>query len=461
MVAHNRDERSIGLSTATAVVAANMIGTGVFTSLGFQLLSLETGFAILALWLVGGLAALCGALSYGELSGAMPRSGGEYYLLSRVYHPAVGFLSGWVSVVVGFSAPIAAAAMAMGQYLTRVLVETGVVAADSQSLTVTVVGITGVTLVSIVHLFDIKIVSRFQVAFTTLKVSLIVMLIVSGFALATAQPVSFLPSRAAVDSVFTPAFAASLVYVMYAYSGWNAAIYVASDVKQPGRYLPLSLAFGTLLVVLLYAPLNAVFLYAAPIDQLKGQVDVGYIAASHIFGSTGGLIMGLLISTGLVSAISSMVWAGPRVTQVMGEDVRLLRALSVRNANGVPHVSLGFQYLLVVGLILTSTFDAIVNYIGFILSFSAFLTVTGVFVLRITQPELPRPYRVWGYPITPLVFLAVTGWMMFFVVRQRPMVLLAGAVTLAAGVVVYFINRAVSPTPSSGPTAPTAPAPRR
>jgi APA family basic amino acid/polyamine antiporter len=461
MVAHNRDERSIGLSTATAVVAANMIGTGVFTSLGFQLLSLETGFAILALWLVGGLAALCGALSYGELSGAMPRSGGEYYLLSRVYHPAVGFLSGWVSVVVGFSAPIAAAAMAMGQYLTRVLVETGVVAADSQSLSVTVVGITGVTLVSIVHLFDVKIVSRFQVAFTTLKVSLIVMLIVSGFALATAQPVSFLPSRAAVDSVFTPAFAASLVYVMYAYSGWNAAIYVASDVKQPGRYLPLSLAFGTLLVVLLYAPLNAVFLYAAPIDQLKGQVDVGYIAASHIFGGTGGLIMGLLISTGLVSAISSMVWAGPRVTQVMGEDVRLLRVLSARNANGVPHVSLGFQYLLVVGLILTSTFDAIVNYIGFILSFSAFLTVTGVFVLRITQPELPRPYRVWGYPITPLVFLAVTGWMMFFVVRQRPMVLLAGAVTLAAGVVVYFINRAFSPTPSSGPTAPTAPAPRR
>jgi APA family basic amino acid/polyamine antiporter len=461
MVAHNRAERSIGLSTATAVVAANMIGTGVFTSLGFQLLSLETGFAILALWLVGGLAALCGALSYGELSGAMPRSGGEYYLLSRVYHPSVGFLSGWVSVVVGFSAPIAAAAMAMGQYLTRVLVETGVVAADSQSLTVTVVGITGVTLVSIVHLFDVKVVSRFQVAFTTLKVSLIVMLIVSGFALATAQPVSFLPSRAAVDSVFTPAFAASLVYVMYAYSGWNAAIYVASDVKQPGRYLPLSLAFGTLLVVLLYAPLNAVFLYAAPIDQLKGQVDVGYIAASHIFGGTGGLIMGLLISTGLVSAISSMVWAGPRVTQVMGEDVRLLRVLSLRNANGVPHVSLGFQYLLVVGLIVTSTFDAIVNYIGFILSFSAFLTVTGVFVLRITQPELPRPYRVWGYPITPLVFLAVTGWMMFFVVRQRPMVLLAGAVTAAAGVVVYFINRAVSPTPSSGPTGPTAPAPRR
>jgi APA family basic amino acid/polyamine antiporter len=452
MVAPARDARAIGLGTATAVVAANMIGTGVFTSLGFQLLSLETGFAILALWLVGGVAALCGALSYGELSGAMPRSGGEYYLLSRIYHPLAGFLSGWVSVVVGFSAPIAAAAMAMGQYLTRVLVQTGVVAAESQPAAVTAVAITGVTLVSIVHLFDVKVVSRFQVSFTTLKVSLILMLIAAGFALAAPQPLGFLPTRAAVGSVFTPAFAASLVYVMYAYSGWNAAIYVASDVKQPGRFLPLSLVFGTLIVILLYAPLNAVFLYAAPVAELRGQLDVGYIAANHIFGATGGLIMGLLISTGLVSAISSMVWAGPRVTQVMGEDVRLLRPLAAKNANGVPHISLAFQYLLVVGLIVTSTFDAIVNYIGFILSLSAFLTVAGVFVLRVTEPALPRPYRVWGYPVTPIVFLAVTGWMMFFVVRQRPMVLVAGALTLAVGFVVYVVNRALRPVPAAAPT---------
>jgi len=285
-----------------------------------------------------------------------------------------------------------------------------------------------------------------------LKVSLILMLIAAGFALAAPQPLGFLPTRAAVGSVFTPAFAASLVYVMYAYSGWNAAIYVASDVKQPGRFLPLSLVFGTLIVILLYAPLNAVFLYAAPVAELRGQLDVGYIAANHIFGATGGLIMGLLISTGLVSAISSMVWAGPRVTQVMGEDVRLLRPLAAKNANGVPHISLAFQYLLVVGLIVTSTFDAIVNYIGFILSLSAFLTVAGVFVLRVTEPALPRPYRVWGYPVTPIVFLAVTGWMMFFVVRQRPMVLVAGALTLAVGFVVYVVNRALRPVPAAAPT---------
>jgi APA family basic amino acid/polyamine antiporter len=145
----------------------------------------------------------------------------------------------------------------------------------------------------------------------------------------------------------------------------------------------------------------------------------------------------------------------------MGEDVRLLRVLSVKNANGVPHVSLGFQYLLVIGLIVTSTFDSIVNYIGFILSLSAFMTVAGVFVLRLTEPQLPRPYRVWGYPVTPLIFLAVTGWMMFFVVRQRPMVLVAGAATLAVGLVVYVVNRAFSPAPPAAPTASTAPASRQ
>jgi basic amino acid/polyamine antiporter, APA family len=446
MTADTHDSRTIGVYTAIAVVAANMIGTGVFTSLGFQLLSLNTGFAVVALWLVGGLAALCGALSYGELSGAMPRSGGEYYLLSKIYHPVVGFLSGWVSVVVGFSAPIAAAAMAMGQYLSRVLVQTGAISADAQPVTVTVVALTGVTLISMVHLLDVKVVSRFQIAFTTLKVSLILSLIVCGFSLATPQPVTFLPDRAGLDSIFTSAFAVSLVYVMYAYSGWNAAIYVASDVKNPGRYLPLSLMFGTVIVILLYAPLNAVFMYSAPIEQMKGQVDVGYIAANHIFGHRGGLVMGLLISIGLVSAISSMVWAGPRVTQVMGEDFRILRFLSVKNANGVPHLSLLFQYVLVVALIITSTFDSIVNYIGVILSLSAFLTVTGVFVLRITQPRLPRPYRTWGYPVTPIVFLLVTGWMMFFVIKARPMVTLAGAGTLAAGLVVYVINNAVWPS---------------
>ena len=437
-------ERKIGILTATAIVAANMIGTGVFTSLGFQVFSLQTGFAIIALWLVGGVAALCGALSYGELSAAMPRSGGEYHLLSKIYHPAVGFLSGWISVAVGFTAPIAAAAMAMGQYLSRVLVQSSVISAEAQPMYVTVIALAAVTIVSLVHLKNVKTVSLFQVVFTLLKISLIVVLISCGFILATGQPISFLPTQASVDSIFTPGFAISLVYVMYAYSGWNASIYVAGEIKNPDRNLPLSLVLGTAIVILLYVPINAVFLYSSPIPQIRGQVDVGLIAATNIFGTTGGIIMGLLISVGLVSTISSMVWAGPRVTQVMGEDIKILKFLSIRNKNEVPHISLYFQYAIVVLFILTSTFDAIINYIGVILSLSSLLTVFGVFVLRFKQPNLERPYKTWGYPVTPIIFLSVVGWMIFFVVKGRPVVALAGVATLVVGLILYYLNEALT-----------------
>ena len=438
------ERQKIGLYAATAIVAANMIGTGVFTSLGFQVLSLQTGFAIVALWLIGGIAALSGALSYGELSAAMPRSGGEYHLLSKIYHPVAGFLSGWVSVAVGFTAPIAAASMAMGEYLSRVLVSMGLIGKSGKPAAVIVIAMAGVTLVSLVHLLNVKIVSRFQVFFTGLKIGLILMLIVCGFILSGGQEVSFMPDSAGIDSIFTAGFAVSLVYVMYSYSGWNASIYVAGDIEKPGRHLPLSLIFGTLIVALLYVPINAVFMYSTPVSEMKGQVDVGYIAASNIFGATGGLIMGLLISIGLISAISSMVWTGPRVTQVMGEDMRILKFLSATNRNGVPHVSLLFQYLLVIVLILTSSFDAVINYIGFILSLSSFLTVLGVIILRFREPGMTRPYRTWLYPVTPVIYLLVAGWMMFFVVKGKPVVFLAGLGTLILGLILYFINRAVT-----------------
>ena len=438
-----QSKRKIGIYTATAIVAANMIGTGVFTSLGFQVFDIQTGFSIVALWLIGGLAALSGALSYGELSAAMPRSGGEYHLLSKIYHPSVGFLSGWISVAVGFSAPIAAASMAMGKYLSQVLTDTMVISVDHLFFTKILTAIIGVTFVSIVHFFNVKFVSKFQLFFTALKITLIVLLILFGFTLATGQDVSFLPAAGDFKTIFSAPFAVSLVFVMYAYSGWNASIYIASDIKKPGKYLPLSLILGTLIVVALYVPINAAFMYSAPISEMMGQEDVGYIAANHIFGETGGVIMGVLISIGLISAISSMVWAGPRVTQVMGEDVKILKFLSVKSKNDVPYVSLILQYFVVVALILTSSFDAIIKYIGFLLSLSSFLTVLGVFILRFNSPDLERPYKTWGYPFTPLVFLFVTGWMMFYVVKEEPEITMVGGITIVIGLVLYYINKLV------------------
>jgi basic amino acid/polyamine antiporter, APA family len=446
-----QSQRKIGLFTATAIVSANMIGTGVFTSLGFQIIDLKDGFSIGFLWLLGGIAALCGALTYGELGAAMPRSGGEYHFLSKIFHPAVGFLSGWISALVGFSAPIAAAAMAVGRYTTQTLVASGLLTSGNDSLLITVMVIAVVTLISFIHTMRIQLVGRFQVFFTGLKISLILILVFAGFILAKSQGVSFLPGPESVKLVFSAPFAVSLVFVMYAYSGWNAATYVVNEIEDPGKNLPRSLFLGTLIVTLLYVPLNLVFLYSSPMSALEGKPEVGFIAANYIFGSLGAIIMGALISLGLISAISSMVWAGPRVSMVMGEDYKLLGYLKTKNKNGVPIYALALQYVIVIILVLSSKFEQIITYIGFTLSLSTFLTVLGVFVLRWKQPGLERPYKTWGYPVTPIIFLMVTGWMLVFVLRDKPAESLAGVATVLLGLVFYFIDqKATNNQASSG-----------
>lgn len=430
----------IGVGTAIAIVAANMIGTGVFTSLGFQVTDLSP-FVILVLWGLGGILALCGAFAYGELGATLPRSGGEYHLLSRIFHPAVGFLAGWVSIIAGFAAPVAAASMAMGKYCSQVLIDTQIIQSSDKETITSLVGLAAVTIVTLVHLFNVKVVSAFQMIFTGLKITLILLLIGFGLFVAQQQAVSFAPGANAMSLILSAPFAVSLVFVMYAYSGWNASVYIAGEIKNPGRNLPLSLFLGTLLVALLYMPINAAFLMVAPVDELAGQVEVGYIAASYIFGPQGGVIMGLLITLGLISAISSMIWAGPRVTQVMGEDTRILAFLSHKNRNGAPSYSLLFQWAIVVFMIFTSTFESVVYYIGFTLSLCSFLTVLGVYVLRIRQPQLPRPYKTWGYPVTPAIYLIVTGWMLFFVLRDKTLESLEGLATVCLGVGFFFLDQ--------------------
>jgi APA family basic amino acid/polyamine antiporter len=424
------ESRLVGLRTATFIVVANMIGTGVFTSLGFQAAAIDSAFVLLGLWVVGGVYALCGALCYGELAAAMPRSGGEYHLLSRIYHPAVGFLAGWVSVTVGFAAPIAAAAMALGKYASRVL----------PGLSPTLTALTVAVAVSLVHLFSFRIRKGFQDLATLFKLLLIIGLILSGLALAAPQPVAWAPRPADLSEFLSAPFAVSLVYVTYSYSGWNAAVYLAGEIKHPARNIPRSLLLGTLIVTALYLLLNFAFLYTTPTSVLAGQVEVGYLAAGYIFGQQGARIMGLLISVGLVSAISSMVWAGPRVLLVVGEDLRSFRPLAPLNAHRVPQRAVLLQLAIVLTLILTSTFEQVITYLGFTLAMSTFLAVLGVFVHRARDPDAARPYRTWAYPVTPLVFLSITGWMLVYLLRHRPFESLAGVATLALGLGVYFVT---------------------
>ena len=421
--------KAIGLFTATCIVVANMIGTGVFTSLGFQVVDIKSGFTLLFLWMVGGVFALCGALSYAELGAAMPYSGGEYYYLSRIYHPVIGFLSGWVSVTVGFAAPIALAAMSLGIYFNGVF---PLFSPQTIALTV-VIG------VSLIHSMHKAFGSYFQQIFTILKVLLIVTLIVCGLFLAEPQQLGFLPSIGDVNLIFSSPFAISLIYVTYSYSGWNAAVYLASEVEEPEKNIPRSLIGGTLIVMGLYLLLNFIFLYSTPINELAGKLEVGFIAANQIFGQKGAKIMGILISFGLISSISSMVLAGPRVTQAIGEDIPLFKLLARKNTQGIPYLAIVVQLFLVTVLILTSSFEAVLTYLGFTLTLSSFITVLGVFIYRFRYPQAPRPYQTWGYPVTPFIFLGISLWMLVFLLIDKPVESLTGMATLLLGLIVYFV----------------------
>ncbi len=426
--------------TGAAIVVANMVGTGVFTSLGFQVVGIESGFALLMLWLVGGLIALCGAVSYAELASAMPRSGGEYHYLSQIYHPALGFLSGWVSATVGFAAPTALAALALGQYAKSVWP-----GLEPQWLSVAVV-----LALALVHGSSTRAGSRLQIIITALKVAVLVVFIGAGTVVGEGQALSFLPDATGWRALVSPAFAVSLVYVSYAYSGWNAAVYVTGEIENPRRNLSRILLAGTAVVLLLYVGLNYVFLRSTPLAGLKGQVEVGFVAATSLFGPLGGRLMGGVIAALLVSTISSMVFAGPRIVQTMGEDLPALRFLAPKSRAGIPVRALLLQTAITLVFILKPSFQGVLVYAGFVLNLFTFLTVLGLFVLRARRPNLPRPYKAWGYPVTPLLFLALSGWTLFFILRDKPRESLYGFATLALGALVYFLatRRAVPSVPA-------------
>lgn len=415
-----------------------MIGTGIFTSLGFQVGDLPSGFAILMLWGVGGACAMCGALCYAELAAAMPRSGGEYHFLGRIYHPSLGFMAGWISATAGFAAPVALASMAFGNYLTGVW----------SGVSPVIASLTVLWLSTPLLLFNTKLGSGFQNATTLLKVALILGIIIAGYFAGHLQPVTFLPRAGDGSLIVSAPFAVSLVYVMFAYSGWNASTYIAGEVRNPARVLPLSVGIGTLLVMGLYLAVNAVFMSSTPLTEMTGKVEVALTAGPHLFGAAGTRIMAGLICLGLVSTISAMMWIGPRVMVVMGEDLRGLRWFAGQNRHGTPVRATLVQFGLVNLFLLTSRFEQVLTCATFVLQLCSFLTVLGVFVLRRKQPDLIRPYRTWGYPVTPLLFLAVTAWMLWHILCSKPTESLVGLGLAALGLMLYLLSEK-KPAPSA------------
>lgn len=418
-----------------AVVIANMVGTGVFTSLGFQLVDLKSGFVLLMLWVIGGIAAVCGAMTYAELGAALPRSGGEYNFLARIYHPGAGFVSGWVSATIGFAAPTALAAITFAAYATSALDDAPdpwLEKALASSL---------VILLTAVHTGRRRGSSGLQSVFTVIKVAVIVLFCTTAnLAVPEVQPVRFLPTAGDGTLLASGAFAVSLIYVSYAYTGWNAATYLSSELENPQRTLPWILMGGTLVVMVLYVALNYTFLAVAPMAEMTGRVEIGFVAAESAFGAAGGRFTGIVLALLLVSTVSAMTMAGPRVLQVIGEDFRGLSLLARTNVDGIPSTAICVQSVLTLAFILTSTFESILVFAGFTLALNSFATVLGVFVLRLRQPDLPRPYRTFLYPIPPLVYLALTGWTLYFVLVNKPVEGLFGLGIIATGLLLYLVS---------------------
>ncbi len=420
--------RSLGFAAALATVVANIIGTGVFTTLGFQVKQTTDGFALLTLWAIGGLIAMAGALSYGELAASIRGSGGEYRFLSRIYHPALGTVAGWVSIAVGFAASVALAAMALGQYAGPLL-----------GIPPRPLGIAVIVAVTGIHLLAPETGGRVQVAVTTLKVLLIVAFVAAGLLSGPTTAMSFAPTAESFRQIASAPFAISLVIVSYAYSGFNAAAYFQGEVKHAERNVPRALVLGTLLVILLYLGLNWIFLRTTPIYAMYDLPEVGAIAAERIFGPDGGQLMSGVIALLLVSTISAMTLAGPRVIEVMAEDIPPLRPLAERTRTGAPNRAVLLQGALALAFLLTESFEGVLTYAGFTLTLFALLAVVGVIVLRWREPDLPRPWRTWGYPWTPLFFTAFSLWTVVVVIRDRPMQAVGGAVTLGIGALLTWV----------------------
>ncbi|MGB5318908.1 APC family permease [Eudoraea sp.] len=418
----------IGWKVATALVVANMIGTGVFTSLGFQLLDVQNTWSILTLWLLGGGMALIGALCYAEIGSKFKKSGGEYLFLSKLIHPLAGYLSGWISLIIGFAAPVALASMALGAYFSNVI-----------DVLPSIIAVSAIALISLIHSFNLNFSGVFQSYASWFKVILIIILILMGFYMSS-DKIALDFSISWADEITTSSFAIAFVYVTYSYTGWNAAAYIIGEIDRPKINLPKALIRGTLLVTVLYVLLQLVFLKHGSLEELKGTLDIGHVYATNLFGVPGAKMINLFISLFLISSISAMIWVGPRVSMALGRDYKIWKFLQKRNQKNLPVRAIWVQASISIVYVLTGTFESVLLYCGFVLQLSAALTVSSIFVLR-KKKNTSTSFKSPLYPILPGLFIAFSIWIFIYLIIDKPSEFFIGLIILGIGVLSYFLNK--------------------
>ncbi len=445
-------ERRLGPLDAAAIVIANVIGVGIFITPGFIAQAVLSPVGILGVWVAGGLLAFVGAMAYAELAALRPRSGGEYVYLREGFGPLAAFLTGWTSFIAGFAGAIAAAALGVAQYLGGFIPAAGdptpIVALPlgPVSLVVsrrTLVALTALAGLAFVHIRGLGPGKLVQNTLAGLKVGALTLFVAIGLGWGHGTTAHLSTGPVAGASNLALAF----LLVMFTYSGWNAASYVAEEIRNPGRNVPLALALGTSVVVLLYLGINLLYLYALPVSEIvslasNGQTQIGSIAAERLLGPAAGTLLGALAVVILLSSLSAMTVAGPRVYYAMARDGVFFRsAATVHPRFRTPWIAILAQTAWAGLLVLTNTSDQLATYTGFaVLLFSGF-AVSAVFVLRWRYPNEPRPFRALGYPLAPAIFIAASLAITYKAVAGRQTESLWGLLIMLAGIPLYLIMR--------------------
>lgn len=420
------NSNKISWKTATGLVIANMIGTGVFTSLGFQLIEVQNTWSILLLWTLGGGMALIGAMVYAELGTHFRKTGGDYIFLSETIHPSIGYLYAWVSLTVGFSAPIAIAAMAMNDYLTPIF---------NASI---VPGLLFLLAVPMAHIVSVSRSAQFQDLMTLVKLAFVLVLIVLGFVFSPNLDVesALLFDSSWQNELLLPGFSVSLIYVFYAYTGWNSAAYIIDEVDQPQKNLPKALVAATMIVMVLYILLQLVFLKHASLGQLSGQVQVAVIAFENLFGSTGAFWVSIFIGFQLIATISGYAWVGPRVTYAMAKDFKLWSPLARVNSQGIPVGAIYLNTAISLLLFLSGSFEQVMLYTGFVLQLMGTITIFSSLKIQ-TNLGFRTPLK----PVLQILYILFSLGVMFYMLTERPLESLAGFGLLSVGLILFLLDK--------------------
>ncbi len=427
-------KRKLGIGSLAGIVVANMIGAGIFTTSGLLMDNLPNPILILVLWLTGGFIALLGAVVYGKIGTYYPYAGGEYLYITRIFHPLPGFLSGWISFIVGFSAPVAASAIAFGEYFLNGL-GTNFQQPENAIMFRKGLAIMIVVIFTLTHLGRIETSAGVQNILTFVKILLIIFLVTAGLLTGNGDHQRvFINSGLPGEFSGLKAAGLSLIWIMFAYSGWNASSYLGSEIKNPDRNLPLSLLIGTGLVIILYLALNYLFVYAIPIEQMKGVLAVGSLAARQLFGAAVERIFSLFVAIALLSSISAFIILGPRIYYAMAENGHFFSfAGKIHPRARVPYYSVIIQSTISIIMILTGTFDQILTYMGFSLSIFPVITAFGIFFIKDKDNPPGMLYKT-AAALFIILFLII----LFLTLAERPVESLIAVAIVLTGIPVYF-----------------------